>query len=129
MGSYKYKGNTNTYHSLSDNFDSITSSFEYKDGFFGKEGKAKSNKKKNYRQINSKDPIKTAREFYEKIAKGGTEEPLSNGKGVKTELKDKTIIVYREITSTPNSPAVEINIKRSTINAKIKSQKIHFEKE
>ena len=73
--------------------------------------------------------MKTARDFYEKIAKGGLEESLSNGKGVSTRMKDGTVIVYREITSTPNSPAVEINIRKIKVNTKIKNQKIHFEKE
>ena len=44
-----------------------------------------------------------------------------------TKLKDGTIITYREITSTKDSPAVEINIKQSNDSGGIKNQKIHFE--
>lgn len=53
---------------------------------------------------------------------------MNNGKGFITELKDGTIISYREITSTEGSPAVEINIKKSTDTGGVKKQKIHFEK-
>ena len=53
---------------------------------------------------------------------------MSNGKGYITELKDGTIISYREVTSTEGSPAVEINIKKSTDTGGVKKQKIHFEK-
>ena len=53
---------------------------------------------------------------------------MPNGKGVRTELKDGTIIVYREITSTIGSPAVEINARKSVDNCGLKYHKIHFEK-
>lgn len=40
-----------------------------------------------------------------------------------TVLPDGTRIVYRIITKTPNSPAIEISISASP---NIKNQKIHF---
>ncbi len=127
MGTFTYKGNTKTYHSISDNIHITSVKFKYNDGLFGDKGKAKI-KSGYYRQILSNDPISTAKEFYSLIAKGGIENKLPNNKGLFTKLKDGTIIVFREITSTPNSPAVEINIKGSNTTSGIKGQKIHFEK-
>lgn len=125
MGSY-YKGGTTSYHSLSDNLTSTTNDYKLYDGYFGNKGT--SSKKKN-REIDCANPIKEAKTFYDKIANGGIEKPMDNGKGYITTLKDGTIISYREITSTVGSPAVEINIKKSTNSSGIKSQKIHFEEE
>ena len=62
-------------------------------------------------------------DFYKKISKGGIERILPNGKGVQTTFADNSSVVYRVITKTPNSPAVEITFKTP---GKIKPQKIHF---
>lgn len=59
------------------------------------------------------------------LGKGGKESALPNGHGKRKDLSDKTTIIYREKTSTPNSPAVSLNISK---DSKIKNQKIHFEK-
>lgn len=85
-------------------------------GYFGEKGK-------NVRIIKSPDPITTARDFYSRIRAGGDVSPLPNGKGTMTKLSDGTLIVYREVTSTPGSPAVEITVSGSKT---IKNQKIHF---
>jgi len=47
--------------------------------------------------------------------------------GTITKLDDGTQITYRVITSSENSPAVEINVKRAKTN--INGQKIHFVKQ
>ena len=85
-------------------------------GYFGEKGK-------NCRIIKSNDPIDTSEDFYQTISKGGTTTNLLNGKGIKTILDDGTVIVYRLITSTKGSPAIEISVSGSS---KIKNQKIHF---
>lgn len=41
-------------------------------------------------------------------------------------MSDGTIITYREVSSSDASPAVDINIKKSTNPSGVKSQKIHF---
>ncbi len=81
------------------------------------------------REIDCDNPVQEAKKFYDSIAFGGIESKLENGKGYLTKLKDGTVITFREITSTEGSPAVEINIKKTSESSGIKSQKIHFEKE
>ena len=53
---------------------------------------------------------------------------MDNGKGVYTKMKDGSILSFREITSSADSPAVEINIRESNNYGDIKYQKIHFSK-
>ena len=120
-----YKGGATSYHSIKDNIPSTSNSYTYNNGYFGEKGKAK---KDFYSQIETSNPIEESKKFYDTIAYGGIEKPMSNGKGYITELKDGTIISYREVTSTEGSPAVEINIKKSTDTGGVKKQKIHFEK-
>ena len=69
-----------------------------------------------------------AKDFYEKLTYGAIEKSLPNGKGKIAKLKDGTIITYREISSSDGSPAVDINIKKSTNSNGVKQQKIHFTK-
>ena len=90
-----------------------------KEGNFGRAGK-------HVRIISSNDPEATSEDFYRRIGQGGVTQPLSNGHGTMTRLKDGTLIVHRRITSTKGSPAVEITIVNSRW---IKSQKIHFVRE
>lgn len=85
-------------------------------GYFGDKGK-------NVRVIKTTTPIKTSLDFYQKLSQNGKTTALPNGKGTKSTLKDGTIIVHRTITSTKNSPAVEITIFGSNL---VKKQKIHF---
>lgn len=53
---------------------------------------------------------------------------MINGKGHYTKMKDGSILSYREVSSSDGTPAVEINIKKSTDHGGIKYQKIHFAK-
>ena len=88
-----------------------------KGGYFGEKGK-------NSRVIYSKNHIKESKSFYSQISKGGSEKTLDNGKGVQKTMKDGGIVSYREKTSTPNSPAVDLG----KMKGEIKNQKIHFER-
>lgn len=109
-----------TMSSVADNAKSVAKKYNLsKSGLFGEAGK-------NCRVFKSSNPVKSSADFYKKISKGGVEDILSNGKGVRTTFSDKSRTIYRIITKTPNSPAVEITI---TAPGKIKSQKIHFIKE
>ena len=74
--------------------------------------------------IESENPLKTAKEFYDKIAFGGFDEAKGEGK-IRTTLRDKTVIFFR-VSSRSGGPAVDINIKASKEPTKIVSQKIHF---
>lgn len=125
MGNF-YKGNSPTYRSLRDNLSKVNKNYiQSVDGFFGEVGKAGVDE---IRQIDVDDVISESKKFYDTIAYGGIETKLPKWNGVRTELRDGTIIVYRVITSTPNSPAVEINVRKSNDNCGLKYHKIHFEK-
>ena len=118
-----YKGGARYYHNISENISTTSKFYDYSDGYFGK----KSKKKDNWpRIIESSNPLETSKDFYDKIAYGGEEEPLKNGKGYKTSTEDGTIIVYRQISSSDGSPVVDIYIENSTNTGGIKRQKIHF---
>lgn len=125
MGQFSYKGGSSTYRKFSENYDNIEKNYNVENGYIGNKGK--SSKSRN-REIEADDPIKASQELYDTLSYGGIETKLPKNKGDKTTMKDGTVIVRREITSTPNSPAVEINITKSTEKGKLKSQKIHFTK-
>lgn len=106
--------------SVADNTRRVAKKYKLNEyGLFGDKGK-------NVRVFKSSDPVKSSADFYKKISRGGTEMVLPNGKGVQTRFPDKSNVVYRVITKTPDSPAVNINIKGSD---KVRTQKIHFIKE
>ena len=71
----------------------------------------------------SKNPIEDSIDFYEKLGTGGRKGVLSNGHGTRTFLDDGSVITHRIITSTPDSPAVDIKIVSPSF---VKPQKIHF---
>lgn len=119
-----FKGDTGHHHSITENLPSLTSSYDYHNGYFGVKGTGGN----IVRNISSDDPVKTAQDFYDKAAHGGIERPMTNGKGLYTKMKDGSILSYREISSSDGSPAVEINIKKSTNHGDVKYQKIHFVK-
>ncbi len=128
-----YKGGTFTYHSLDDNQAVLLKKFShFQDGYFGEQN----NRNEAVRNYTSDDPLKTGKEFYDTAANGGKEEPIYDKKtgkviGRKTEMKDGTIIVFREKSSSDGSPVIEIFISKRDVdkNGKsiIKEQKIHFE--
>ncbi|MGN1394569.1 MAG: hypothetical protein ACI4V7_11175 [Succinivibrionaceae bacterium] len=119
-----FKGGATNYHSFSDNLAKITNKYRLVNGFFGEKGR-----KFGVRVIYACNPIEESKKFYEKLAYGGIENNIPGNKGVSTRLSDGTIIVYRVITSTKDSPAVSINIKYSNKKDKVNNQKIHFVKE
>ncbi len=103
--------------SVSDNARNVAKRYSLsKNGYFGTKGK-------NTRVFKSSDPLKESADFYKKISRGGVERVLPNGKGVQTVFPDNSSVVYRVITKTLDSPAVEIIVKTA---GQIKSQKIHF---
>ena len=91
-------------------------------GNFGRPGK-------NSRIIECDDPVSESASFYEQIGKGGEISELPRGNGTSTRLDDGSIITYRVITSTVDSPAVQINVRKVESNVKINGQKIHFVKD
>ena len=89
-------------------------------GNFGKPGK-------NCRVIKCEDPVSESSEFYEIIGQGGEVRTIPGREGTITKLDDRSQITYRVITTTEDSPAVEINVKK--VDTNINGQKIHFIKE
>ncbi len=126
-----YKGGAVHYHSISENLPSLKSKYDYKDGYFGTKGDSSTNSR--VRHIASEDPVQTAKEFYDRATYGGIETPIydknSNVIGQKTNLEDGSVITWRNVSSSDGTPAVDINIEKSSNSGGIKQQKIHFVKE
>ena len=127
MGS-GFKGNAGHYHSISENLPVMKEKYPYKNGYFGEIGKNKKNR--TIRNIESDNPSKTAKEFYDTLTHGGKEEIIydktGKEKGFKTTLADGSVVTWRNVSSSDGSPAVDINIEYSSDNGGIKQQKIHF---
>lgn len=119
-----YKGGAPSYHSISDNISNLKKSFKFINGYFGDQGTSN-----RVRVVYGNDPVSIGKEFYNKIAFGGIEKDLSNGKGKITYMADGSIITFRPTTKSDNYPGVNINISKSTDSGGIKQQKIHFGKE
>ena len=120
-----------SFRSIGENVSELKRDFAYEEGYFGKKGKSSTNSR--VRNIESSDPKTTAKIFYDKIAFGGKESNIYNRSGEivgkKTKLSDGSVVSWREISSSDGSPAVEINIEKSTNSAGLKQQKIHFVKD
>ena len=119
-----YKGGATNYHSISDNVKTAASSYKYQKGYFGEPGTGN-----RVRVIYSDNPASTGKDFYDKLAFGGVEKDLSNGKGKITYMADGSIITFRPTTKSDNYPGVDINISKSTSSGELKKQKIHFGKD
>lgn len=117
-----FKGGAASYHSISQNVGALKETYSFRDGYFGIKGQGRS----FVRNIKSDDPVKTAKDFYDKAGYGGIEKSMSNGKGMTTKMADGTILSYRKVSTSDGSPAVEINIHNSRDPAGLKYQKIHF---
>lgn len=121
-----YKGKTPNHHSLRDNLPILESnpSFQRNGNHYGQASKNGA----SVTTIKSDNPLKTAQEFFDKIALGGLFMNNSSTGQLDQNLvymNDGTIIYYR-VTSKSGSPAVTINIKNSSDNCGLRSHKIHF---
>ena len=115
-----------TYHprTLRENLSSVVNNYPLNDhGYFGHRGQSG---KSWIRIIDCQDPVAEAIGFYQGISRGGIERPLANGHGIQAELSDGTVVLLRITTSSPGSPAVHIDIRRSNDPYGIRQQKIHF---
>lgn len=116
-----YVGRKQQYRSLEDNVNSIKTSYSLSDGFFGVKGKSR-----RVREIHSRNHEKVAKDFFNTIAKGGILDLKTIPGGVVSRLKDGSVVSLRKITSSLNSPAVEIRFRSLDSKYGIKDQKIHF---
>lgn len=125
-----YKGDTGHHYSVSENLSGLKKDYPVRNGYFGKNGDSDD---AHIRHIESSDPSSTAKDFYDRIANGGIEKDLvdknGNIKGKTVKMADGTVITWREVSQSDGSPAVDINIKKSTDSGGLKVQKIHFVKE
>ncbi|MBR2801374.1 MAG: hypothetical protein IKE21_02115 [Erysipelotrichaceae bacterium] len=118
-----FKGGAKRHFAITENIPEVASSYPYKEGYFGEPGTSS-----KVRVILSNDPAATGKDFYDKIAHGGIEQAMPNGKGFVTKMSDGTIISFRPTTKSDNNPGVDINIEKSADHGSLKQQKIHFEK-
>lgn len=70
MGTGVYKGGTFYHHSISDNLPNSTPRCALTNGYFGIR---RDSTRERTRHIESKDPIFTSNDFYNKLAHGATE--------------------------------------------------------
>ena len=123
-----YKGDSPTFQSIGENVKETANHFPFANGLFGEKGRSRDT---SIRNIVSDDPTTTAKQFYDSIAFGGKESVLidkktGKPKGMTTKMADGSIITWREVSSSDGSPAVDINIERSSDNNVVQQQKIHF---
>lgn len=85
-------------------------------------GRLGSRGKNKVRLIVAKNPSKAAKEVFSALKVGGTESKLENGKGQKAVFKDGSRVVFRPVSSSDGSPAVEIIVTQPNRV----SYKIHF---
>lgn len=117
-----YKGGASHHHSISENLNELKDNYSFKNGYFGTRGQGRD----FVRNIQSEDPLATAKDFYNTAAHGGIERTMENGRGMYTKMQDGTILSFREKSASDGTPVVEINIKKSNANGGAKYQKIHF---
>ena len=115
-----YKGGATHYHSIGQNILITSSKYQYSNGRFGVSSPSTGNKTRN---ISSATPLDTAKDFYNKIAFGGTENVYNNGNRKITQMADGTIITWRKISSSDSTPVVEINISNSNHSGGVKNKK------
>ena len=116
-------GNTFPTSGLLNNVDGMLRLYPINNGLFGVQGLSRD---PSIRNIVSDAPLETATDFYLRISSGGVEQPLLGGNGVRTTLVDGSVITFRKVSTSDGSPAISINVRRSTGSGEIRSQKIHF---
>lgn len=117
-----YKGNAKFYHSIGQNILITSLKYIYVNGRFGLNSPHGGN---TIRNISSYDNIKTAKDFYDKIAFGGIEKIVDQNMQI-TKMADGAIITFRQVSHSDGTPVVDINIQHSTHTGGLKDQKIHF---
>jgi hypothetical protein len=100
------------------NINALKEKYPMNNGKFGKIGK-------NCQIIVTDTPQTTGKDFFDQLTKGMKTREIIKGKGWFAKSEDGIYITYRYVTTTPNSPALEINTKGAN-NPLLRKQKIHF---
>ena len=121
----RFKGGATHFHSIGQNIMVASKSYKYQNGRFGVSSPSTGNYTRN---ISSSNPLYTAKDFYDKIAKGGVETKVSENQRI-TRMADGSSVAYRVVSSSDGTPVVEISIRKSKNSSGVKAQKIHLIKE
>lgn len=119
-----FKGGASFYRSIGQNIMITSSSYRYRNGYFGDNSPHGGNSTRN---IIANDNLSAAKDFYDKIAFGGKEQTVNSNTMI-THMSDGTVITMRKVSSSDGTPVVDINIIQSHGSGGVKSQKIHFVK-
>lgn len=117
-----FKGNSPTYRTIGENISDVSKNYNFSKGYFGENSP---HGKEPTRNISSDDALKTAKDFYDRLAYGGMEDKVSGNMSI-TRMADGTIITMRKVSHSDGTPAIDINIEKSSGAGGIKRQKIHF---
>ena len=117
-----FKGNSKYFRSIGQNILLAKSLYGFNKGYFGDNSIHGSDRTRN---IISADNMKTANDFYNKIAFGGIEQRVNDNMRI-TRMADGTVITMRKVSHSDGTPVVDINIRKSTHTGGVKDQKIHF---
>lgn len=117
-----YKGNSKYYRSIGQNVMVVKNTYGFEKGYFGENSVHGSDRTRN---VFSPDNMKTANDFYDKIAFGGKEQVVNDNMRI-TRMADGTVITVRKVSHSDGTPVVDINIRKSTHTGGVKDQKIHF---
>ena len=79
--------------------------------------------KKGNRIYECDDPMTESKVFYKALGRGASDRPVKGVDAIQRELSDGTLITYRQRTSIPDSPAVQIS---KSASEKVRNQKVHF---
>lgn len=121
MGGGTGGGYSTTPSNLSSNIQDLAAKYPLNsEGKFGKPGQGN-----NVQQVASSNPIATGNNFFDKLSTGGKVKDLKNGKGKMATFPDASTVVFRPVSSSDGSPALDIVIKGPSGL----DYKIHFVKE
>lgn len=120
---YGYGNSPSSLASLGSNIGDAKKQFPFSHGRkFGNAGAGR-----NVQVIKSKDPLKTAKQLFKLLSKGGKQVKTNNKNTIVVSFEDGTHITFRP-NSKSKSPAIDIRPSH-TAKKYIAEHKIHFEKD
>jgi len=105
---------------IQDNLPDITIPYNPKTKYFGTAGTSAT-----VREVYAQYPVSEAEKFFATLTYGGVKSKLPNGKGIKANMANGTVVTIRPTTKSLPYPAVDISISKAH-SPEVKAQKIHF---